>query len=112
MRLAVASWHSILDDLTAEQAALRALGTVHGPRISTNIAQKSLKAFPNNLMEYSHSMNGMEWGDFALAAIADDEWIANQRQVLSMLRRYQEDLFSVQEILEQNVTLLRERTRN
>jgi hypothetical protein len=112
LRLAVASWHSILADLVAEQAALRVLGTVNEPRIAERIAQKSGKAFPNDVMEYSHSMHGMELGDFALAAIADDEWVANQRQTLGMLWRYREDLLSVRETLEQNLTLLRERTGN
>jgi hypothetical protein len=112
LRLAVASWHSVLGDLTAEQAALRQLGAIDEPRIATSIAEKSGKAFPNDIMELSNSMHGMEPGDFALAAIADDEWVANQRQTLGMLWRYQRDLVSVRETLEQNLTVLRQRTRN
>jgi len=112
LRLAVASWHSMLSNLVAEQAALRELGAVYEPRIATKITQNSSKAVPNEVMEYSQSLHGMEPGDFALAAIADDEYVANQRQTLGMLLRYRADLIWVRDELEQNLILLRERSGN
>ena len=112
LRLAVASWQSVLGELVAEQAALRALGAVDEPRISTKIAQNSGKAFPNELNEYLNSMYGMEAGAFALAAIADEEWVAIQRQTLDMLIRYQSDLISVRETLKINLVLLHDRKTN
>lgn len=110
LRSAVASWHSVLGNLVAEQAALRELGAVDEPRVATKIAQDSSKAVPNDVMEYSQFMNGMEPGDFALAAIADDEYVAIQHQTLGMLLRYQADLIWVREKLEQNLILLHERS--
>ena len=112
LRLAVASWHSMLGNLVAEQAALRQLGAVEEPRIGTKIARNSNKAVPNEVMEYSQSLHGMEPGDFALAAMADDEYVANQRQTLGMLLRYRADLIWVRDELEQNLILLRERSGN
>ncbi len=112
LRLAVASWRTVLADLVAEQAALRELGTLDGPRIETKIAQKSGKAYSNEAAEYSYYGYGMDTGDFALAAIADDEWVANWRHILGLLERYQNDLVSVRETLERNLTLMHERAIN
>ncbi|HSG96892.1 MAG TPA: hypothetical protein VLA11_02780, partial [Woeseiaceae bacterium] len=55
---------------------------------------------------------GMELGEFALAAFADDEWVAHQRQKLSLLSRYRQQVDSVRETLEQNLVLLRERAED
>ena len=112
LRLAVASWQSFLRNLVAEQAALRELGAVDEPRISTRIAAQSRDAVPSEVTEYSHTNYGMEPGDFALAAIADDEYVATQRQTLGMLLRYRADLVWVRERLEQNLILLHERSEN
>ena len=54
----------------------------------------------------------MEMGDFALAAIGNDEWAALQRHTLAILYRYQNAMASVKDTLEQNLTLLRERANN
>jgi len=112
LRLAVASWRSVLADLVAEQAALRELGTLDGPRIETKIAQESGKAYSNEAAEYSYYGHGMDAGDFALAAIADDEWVAHWRHILGLLERYQNDLVSVRETLERNLSLIHERAIN
>ncbi len=112
LRLAVGSWHSVLGNLVAEQAALRELGAVEDPRISTRIVRDSGKAIPSGVTEYSRSIYGMEQGDFALAATADDEWVANQSQTLGMMLRYQQDMVFVRDTLERNLSLLRERKRN
>jgi len=111
LKLAVASWHSVLADLVAEQAALRELGTLDGPRIETKIAQNSGRAYSSSAAEYSYGGYGMDRGDFALAAIADDEWIANWRHILSLLERYQNDLVSVRGILERNLAMMHERPK-
>jgi len=112
LRLAIASWRSTLDSLANEKAALSELGTVDEPRIGTIIAQESGKAFPNDVAEYPYFTHGMEPGDFALAAIGNDEWVALQRHTLGMLFRYQHAMASVRDTLEQNLTLLRERANN
>jgi hypothetical protein len=109
LRLAVSSWRNVLAEVVAEQAALRELGTLIGPRISARIAQKSSKENSYETREYSNDEYGMGPGDFALAAIADDEWVANERHVLDLLTRYQTQLEFVRKTLEQNLTLLRER---
>jgi hypothetical protein len=41
LRMAIASWRTVLAELDAEQAALRELGTIAGPRIASRIAQRS-----------------------------------------------------------------------
>ena len=112
LRLAVASWRNVLAEIVAEQTALRVKGTLDGPRISARIAQESGKAYSNESARYSYYGYGMETGDFALTAFADNEWVANQRHTLDLLNRYQSQLVSVRETLDQNLTLLRERERN
>jgi hypothetical protein len=109
LRLAVASWRSVLADLVAEQAALRVLGTIEGPSIEARIAQASGKAYSGEGADYSYFGQGLDAGAFALAAIADDEWIAHMRHTLGLLERYQRDLVSVRETLNLNLTLIRER---
>ena len=108
LRMAIASWRTVLAELDAEQAALRELGTIAGPRIAAKIAQKSGEAYSGNLKE-SGAVMGMELGAFALAAFSDDEWVANQRHLLNLLWRYRRQVDSVRETLEQNLALLRER---
>jgi hypothetical protein len=108
LRMAIASWRSVLAELDAEQAALRELGTIAGPRIASKIAQRSGQGFSSDLNN-SGSVMGMELGDFALAAFSDDEWVAHQRHLLNLLWRYRWQVESVRETLEQNLVLLRER---
>jgi hypothetical protein len=112
LRLAVASWRSVLADLAAEQAALRVLGTLDGPGIEARIAQASGEAYAGEEKKYSYFGYGLDAGSFALAAIADDEWIAHMRQLLGLLERYQNDLVSVRETLDLNLKLMREREKN
>ena len=109
LRLAIASWRTVLAELDAEQAALRDLGTLAGPRIGSKIAQRSGKAYSNDMTEYGFGY-GMETGHFALAAFADDEWVANQRHLLNLLDRYQGQVISVRETLDRNLALLHERS--
>ena len=52
------------------------------------------------------------WRTVSRAAIADDEWVANQRHLLNLLYAYQMQLADVREILKRNLSLLRERARN
>jgi hypothetical protein len=108
LRMAIASWRTALAELDAEQAALRELGTIAGPRIASKIAQRSGEAYSSDLNNYSTAM-GMELGDFALAAFSDDEWVAHQRHLLNLMARYRGQVDSVRDILEQNLALLRER---
>jgi len=112
LRLAVASWHAVLAKLVAEQNALRELGTMIGPSIETRIVQESGKAYSNETTHYSSHGQGMDTGEFVLLAIADDEWIAYWRHLVGLLERYQMDLNSVQEELQENLLLLRETTMN
>ena len=112
LRLAIASWRSVLDSLANEKAALNELGTVGEPRIGTIIAHESGKAFPNDVAEYPWFTHGMEPGDFALAAIGNDEWVTLQRHTLVLLYRYQHAMTPVRDTLEQNLTSLRERAGN
>jgi hypothetical protein len=112
LRLAIGSWRGRLDSLANEKAALNELGTVDDPRIGTIIAQESGKAFPVDATEFPEFVYGMKMGDFALAAIASEEWVALQRHTLAILYRYQSAMASVKETLERNLTLLRERANN
>lgn len=112
LRLAVASWRTVLAKLVAEQAALRELGTMIGPRIETRIVQESGEAYPSESADYSYHGQGMDTGEFVLLAIADDEWIAYWRHLVGLLERYQMDLDSVREELKKNLLLLRETTMN
>ncbi len=112
LRLAIGSWRGRLDSLANEKAALNELGTVDDPRIGTIIAQESGKAFPVDATEYPEFVYGMEMGDFALAAIGNDEWVTLQRHTLAILYRYQLAMTLVRDTLEQNLTLLRERANN
>ena len=88
------------------------LGTVDDPRIGTIIAHESGKAFPVDATEYPEFVYGMEMGDFALAAIGNDEWVTTQRRTLAILYRYQLAMASVKDTLEQKLTLLRARANN
>lgn len=111
LRMAVASWRTVLAELDAEQAALRELGTVAGPRIASKIAQRSGDGHSSDLSNFGVSL-GMELGDFALAAFADDEWVAHQRHLLNLLSRYREQVGFVRETLEQYLALLQERAKD
>ena len=110
LRLAIASWRSTLAELDAEQAALRDLGTITGPKLESKIAQRSGEANSDDVKDYEFGF-GMETGHFALVAFADDEWVAHQRLLLHLLSRYQTEVKSVRDTLEQNLSLLRERVR-
>ena len=52
------------------------------------------------------------WRTVSRAAIADDEWVANQRHLLNLLYAYQIQLTDVREILKRNLSILRERAGN
>lgn len=112
LRLAVASWRTVLDELTAGQSALRELGTLRERSIASRIAQDSGVKISGEEAEYGYWSYGMELGAFSLAAIADDEWIAMQRHLVNLLNDYQTQLISVRDILERNLTLLSERKNN
>jgi hypothetical protein len=112
LRLAVASWRTVLAKLVAEQAALRELGTLIGPSIETRIVQESGEAYSSEPADYSYHGQGMDTGEFVLLALADDEWIAYWRHLVGVLERYQMDLVSVREELEKNLMLLRAQTIN
>ena len=43
--VSIASWRTVLDELSAEQSALRELGTLKVRRIAANIAQESGERF-------------------------------------------------------------------
>ena len=101
LRMAIASWRAVLAELDAEQAALRELGTIAGPRIASKIAQRSGEGYSGNLQD-SDAVMGMELGAFALAAFSDDEWVAHQRHLLNLLSRYRRQVDSVRDTLEQN----------
>jgi hypothetical protein len=92
LRLAIASWRTVLAELDAEQSALRELGTLAGPGIAAKIAQRSGSAYSTDVSEYGYTL-GMELGEFALAAFADDEWIAHQRHLLNLLSGIKTNLF-------------------
>ena len=111
LRMAIASWRTVLAELDAEQAALRELGTVAGPRIASKIAQRSGDAYSSDVKNYGEAL-GMDLGEFALDAFADDEWVAHQRHLLNLLTRYRRQVGSVQMTLEHNLELLREKSRN
>ena len=51
-------------------------------------------------------------GAFARAAIANDEWVAYQLHVLNLLYSYEVEMAAIQQTLEHNLTLLREREKN
>ncbi len=111
LRLAIASWRTVLAEVDAEQAALRELGTLKQRSIAAKIAQNSGERFSDEAMEYNYWEYGMESGAYVRAVIADDDWVANQRHLLNLLYDYQEQLASVRDILKRNLTLLRERAR-
>jgi hypothetical protein len=112
LRMAIASWRTVLAELDAEQAALRELGTLKIRSLAARVAQESGERFSHEAMENDYWSYGMESGAFSRAAIADDEWVANQRHLLNLLYAYRIQLAAVREILERNLTLLRERARN
>lgn len=109
LRLAVASWRTVLDELTAEQAALRELGTMKLRVIGARIAQESGEEISDDISEIDYWAYGMASDTFAHAAISDDEWIANQRHILNLLNAYQTQLTDVRDVLRQNLELLRSR---
>jgi hypothetical protein len=109
LRLAVASWRTVLDELTAEQAALRELGTLRHRSIGARIAQESGEEISGDMTEIDYWAYGMASGTFAHAAISDDEWVATQRHVLNLLNAYQTQLTDVRDVLSQNLALLHER---
>ncbi len=111
LRLAIASWRTVLDELSAEQAAMRELGTLKVRSIAANIAHESGERFSGEAMEHNYWAFGMESGAHYRAIIADDEWVATQRHLLNLLYDYQEQLASVRDILIRNLTLLRDRAR-
>jgi hypothetical protein len=111
LRLAIASWRTVLDELSAEQAALRELGTLKQRSIAANIAQESGERFSDEAMKINYWTYGMESGAFYRAVIADDVWVTNQRHLLNLLYAYEEQLADVRDVLERNLTLLRERAR-
>ena len=112
LRMAIASWSTELKELDAEQAALRELGTLKMRALAAKVAQESGERFSHEAMEDDYWSYGMESGAFSRAAIANDEWVANQRHLLNLLYAYQIQLTAVRETLKRNLTLLRERTRN
>jgi hypothetical protein len=111
LRMAIASWRTVLAELDAEQAALRELGTLENRRIVARIAQVSSKGISGEANDYDFWAYGMEPGAFALAVITDDEWVATQRHVVNLLHDYQDQLTVVRDVLRRNLTLLSERTR-
>ena len=112
LRMAIASWRTVLDELDAEQAALRELGTLKIRSLAAKVAQESGERFSHEAMEDDYWTYGMESGAFSRAVIANDEWVANQRHLLNLLYDYQVQLAAVRETLERNLTLLRGRARN
>ena len=111
LRLAIASWRTVLDELTAEQAALRELGTLRIRSIGSRIAQDSDEKMSIEASEIDYWAYGMSSETYALAAISDEEWISNQRHLLNLLHSYETQLAELRGILNHNLTLLRERTR-
>ena len=111
LRMAIASWRTVLEELDAEQAALRELGTLKIRSLSARVAQKSGTRYSHEAMEDDYWSYGMESGEFSRAAIADDEWVANQRHLLNLLYAYQIQLAAVRETLKHNLALLREHAR-
>jgi len=112
LRQAVASWRTVLDELTAEQAALRELGTIEYRSIGARIAQNSVETILVDPSAIDYWAYGMDSGTFALTAISDDEWIATQRHILNLLHAYQSQLADVRDTLRRNLTLLANRSDN
>ena len=111
LRLAIASWRTVLDELTAEQAALREMGTLRIRSIGSRIAQDSDEIISTEASEIDFWAYGMSSETYALAAISDEEWIRNHRHLLNLLHSYEDQLADVRDVLSHNLTLLRERTR-
>ena len=63
-------------------------------------------------MEDDYWSYGMHSAEFSRAAVANDEWVANQRHLLNLIFAYQIQLTDVRAILERNLELLREHARN
>ncbi len=112
LRQAIASWSSVLAEVGPEHAALAELGTLTERSISVTIAQSSGERFSQEAMEDDFWSYGMESGAFARAAIANDEWVAYQLHVLNLLYSYEVEMAAIQQTLEHNLTLLREREKN
>jgi len=112
LRQAIASWSSVLAEVGPELATLGELGTRTERRISVTVARNSGERFSQEAMEDDFWSYGMEPGAFAHAAIANDEWIAYQLHILNLLYSYEIEMTAIQQTLEHNLTLLRERERN
>jgi len=111
LRFAVASWRTVLDELTAEQAALREIGTLEIRSIGSRIAEESDEKISIEASEIDYWAYGMSSETFALAAISDDEWISKQRHLLNLLHSYEDQLADVRDVLIQNLVLLRDRAK-
>lgn len=112
LRMAIASWRTVLNELDAEQAAMRQLGTLTDRALSARIAQESGVRFSREAMEDDYWSYGMGSVAFARTAIANDEWVANHRHLLNLFYAYQEQLADVRDALEGNLVLLRERAKH
>jgi len=113
LRLAVASWRTVLAELDAEQAALRELGTLTIRGLEAKIARNSGARIVEDATVYDYWWSyGIGATSFFRAAIADDEWLASQSHVLSLLYDYRQQLASVRETLRSNLDLLRAREKH
>ncbi|MDH4126039.1 MAG: hypothetical protein OEW64_10170 [Gammaproteobacteria bacterium] len=113
LRLAIASWRTVLAELDAEQAAVRELGTLTIRNVEARIARNSGAAILENATAYDYYLSyGIGTASFLRAAIADDEWLVLQSQLVSLLYDYRQQLVSVREILKSNLDLLRARAKH
>jgi hypothetical protein len=113
LRLAIASWRTVLAELDAEQAALRELGTLTTRSIEARIARNSGARIVEDATAYDYYWSyGIGTASFFRAAIVDEEWLAMQSHVVSLLYDYRQQLVSVREILKSNLDLLRARAKH